>query len=68
MSRADDILQFIVDHTAQRGFPPTLREIANEFGVSSTNGIRWHLAILVAQGRIQRTKRTPRGIRVMKQE
>ena len=44
--RQQDILDFIEDFLQKRGYPPTLREIGNEFGISSTNGVRVNLAAL----------------------
>ena len=44
--RQQDILDFIESFLQKRGYPPTLREIGNEFGISSTNGVRVNLAAL----------------------
>lgn len=44
--RQQDILDFIEDFTQKRGYPPTLKEIGHEFGISSTNGVRVNLLAL----------------------
>jgi len=59
--RAREILQFIRTFTRERGYPPTIREIGKSFGISSTNGVRYHLAILEREGRLSRRSRISRG-------
>jgi repressor LexA len=41
--RQRDILDFISASIAERGFPPTLREIGEHFNIRSTNGVNDHL-------------------------
>lgn len=52
--RQQKILDFIVSAVQQRGFPPTLREISTEFGISSTQGVRRHIDALEKKGYIGR--------------
>ncbi len=59
--RAREILQFIRAFTRERGYPPTIREIGKAFGISSTNGVRYHLNILEREGRLSRRSRISRG-------
>ena len=37
--RQEMVLQYIESSIAQRGYPPTLREIGNFMGIHSTNGV-----------------------------
>ncbi|TMQ73440.1 MAG: repressor LexA, partial [Candidatus Eisenbacteria bacterium] len=60
--RASTILGFIQRFTREHGFPPTIREIGSEFGIASTNGVRYHLNILVKGGQLKRSGRISRGI------
>jgi repressor LexA len=60
--RTEEILAFIKRHTRERGFPPTIREIGREFGISSTNGVRYHLSLLEKQGLVAHKDRLSRGI------
>jgi len=60
--RASTILGFIQRFTREHGFPPTIREIGSEFGIASTNGVRYHLNILVKGGHLKRSGRISRGI------
>ena len=52
--RQQSILDFIVREIQSRGFPPTLREISTEFGISSTQGVRRHIDALEKKGYIER--------------
>ena len=52
--RQQDILDFIVQMIQLKGYPPTLREIATQFEISSTQGVRRHIDALVKKGYIVR--------------
>ena len=53
-NRQQDILNFIVQEIRKKGYPPTLREISGEFGISSTQGVRRHIDALEKKGYIER--------------
>ena len=63
--RQQEILDFIEDFIGRRGYPPTLREIGNEFGISSTNGVRVNLAALEKKQYIIRRPWLSRGIELV---
>lgn len=56
------IYAFIRTQILEKRRPPTVREIANAHGISSTNGVRSHLAAIVRKGWITITPRVARGI------
>ena len=56
------IFDFIAQTIRSRGAPPTIREIMEEFAISSTNGVRTTLAALEKKGHIRRHARLSRGI------
>jgi repressor LexA len=60
--RAGKILAFIHGFTREHGFPPTIREIGEAFGISSTNGVRYYLTLLEKGGHLKRSGRISRGI------
>lgn len=60
--RAREILGFIERFTRERGYPPTIREIGEEFSISSTNGVRYHLNLLEKSGHLKRSEKISRGI------
>ena len=63
--RQQAIFDFIVDTVGHRGAPPTIREIMDEFAISSTNGVRTTLAALEKKGHIRRHPRLSIGIELV---
>jgi len=61
-TRTWEMLAFIQRFTREKGFPPTIREIGEAFGISSTNGVRYHLSLLEKSGHLKRTSKLSRGI------
>lgn len=62
--RSRQILAYIQDYSRDHGFPPTIREIGAAFKISSTNGVRYYLNLLVRGGHLQRSGKISRGIGV----
>lgn len=62
--RQAEILAFIRDYHSERGAAPTVREIADHFGLRSTNAVADHLRALERKGAIEREGRAARGIRL----
>lgn len=58
-----EVLCLIDCHTRTRGFPPTLAEIANHFGISST-GAKNHVLALIRKGMLRRTPSIARGLSI----
>lgn len=48
--RQREVLRAIDRLTAKRGKPPSFRELANQLGISSINGIQCHLRSLRSKG------------------
>jgi repressor LexA len=48
------IFNFIRKHIENKGFPPAIRDICDEFGISSPNGVMCHLKALEKKGYIDR--------------
>lgn len=61
--RQRDILDFISASIAERGFPPTLREIGEHFSIRSTNGVNDHLKALEKKGHLRREDLKSRAMR-----
>ncbi len=66
-ARQQAIMNFVAEAIRHRGAPPTIREIMEEFGISSTNGVRSTLAALERKGHIRRHARLSRGIELVHQ-
>lgn len=60
--RQEEILEFIRTAIAGRGIPPSMREIGEQLGIRSTNGVEGHLAALEKGGYITRERGKSRGI------
>jgi SOS-response transcriptional repressor LexA len=58
------ILDFIRACIQRRGYPPSIREIGEKFGIASTNGVSDHLWALEKRGYITREPMVARGIRL----
>lgn len=53
-TRQARILQFIRDHTATIGYPPTVREIGAHAGLTSPSSTHRQLEVLTAKGYLRR--------------
>ena len=60
--RAREILAFIQRFSREQGYPPTIREIGEQFHIASTNGVRYYLQKLEREGHFKRTSKLSRGI------
>ena len=65
--RQREILRYILDRIEERGAPPTMREIADHFGLSSPASVKVHLDALEKKGFIKRREWTARGIEPVKE-
>lgn len=66
--RQKEVLAFIRQQVAQRGYPPSIREIGQKFGIRSTNGVRGILLALERKGEIRRSPQLSRGIELVHPE
>ena len=57
------ILQVIGEFTSERGYPPSVREIGERVGLSSSSTIHAHLKALEKRGLISRDPTKPRALR-----
>ena len=58
------ILDYICSEIQKRGFPPTYREIAKQFGIKSTNGVNATIIALEKKGYLKKYSNLSRGIGV----
>ncbi len=61
--RRQQILDYVVETTRQRGYPPSLREIAKAVGLKSASTVLFHLRVLEKAGLVERTPSLNRAIR-----
>ncbi len=60
------ILDYIKSYTCECGSPPTIRQIGEEFGIKSPNGVTCHLAALKKKGLLDDEPGQRRSLRVTK--
>ena len=58
------VYEFIRDKIQNRGYGPTVREIGEQFGISSPNGVMCHLKALEKKGLISREPNMSRAIQL----
>ncbi|HVR32311.1 MAG TPA: transcriptional repressor LexA [Acidimicrobiia bacterium] len=63
--RQRQVLDYIRDTVADRGYPPSVREIGDAIGLSSPSTVHSHLSTLVKLGYIRRDPTKPRAIEVL---
>jgi repressor LexA len=61
--RRQQILDFVVATTRQRGYPPTVREIGDAVGLRSSSTVHFHLNVLQKMGLIERDGSLTRALR-----
>ncbi len=59
------ILDFIIQQQAQRGYPPSVREICEAANLSSTSTVHGHLERFERKGYIRRDPTKPRAIEIL---
>ncbi|GMQ99149.1 MAG: transcriptional repressor LexA [Acidimicrobiia bacterium] len=67
-TRQREILDLIRTTVANRGYPPSVREIGDVVGLSSPSTVHSHLSTLAAEGYIRRDPSKPRAIEVIEDD
>lgn len=65
MSPRKRIVRFIQEFTQAKGYPPTVREVADGAGFLSCNTAHYHLRILRYTGCVTWIEDSPRTLRVL---
>lgn len=60
--RQREVLALIHRSVRDRGYAPSLREIADELAIKSTNGVNDHLTALERKGLVRRDFKTSRAL------
>ena len=64
--RQKKILEVLQDFQDQNGYPPSIREICSQAGISSTSVVNYYLEQLEEMNYIERDRRISRGVRLLK--
>jgi repressor LexA len=62
--KRQQILEFIGDRVREQGYPPSVREIGEAVGLTSSSTVHAHLAVLQREGYLVRDPSKPRAIEV----
>jgi len=62
--RHHKILEFLQDYQRENRYPPSIREIGEKTGISSTSVVNYYLDQLEKKGMIERDRKISRGVRV----
>jgi repressor LexA len=63
-ARQREVLEFVESEVAHRGYPPTVREIGEALGLSSSSTVHAHLAALQDKGYLTRDPTKPRALEI----
>src|SRR5947207_15686580 len=63
--RQKNILKYIEVYVDERGYPPSIREIGDQVGISSTSVVDYNLKVLEREGRIRRDREVSRGLELV---
>ncbi|MDQ7800412.1 MAG: transcriptional repressor LexA [Armatimonadota bacterium] len=64
--RQRQILDFVIEYTRRRGYPPSVRDIGNALHLTSSSTVHSHLSALEKKGYLRRDPSKPRAIEVLK--
>ncbi len=64
-ARQQEIYEFIREHAATHGYPPTVRDIGRAVGLASSSTVHAHLANLEKAGLLRRDPTKPRAIELL---
>ena len=63
--RRKDVLQAIREHIAEKGFPPSVREIGERTGLRSSCTVQRHIEVLIEKGYLRRDGSKARTLEVV---
>lgn len=63
--RQQQIMDFILSELNRKGYPPSVREIGQAVGLSSSSTVHSHLAALERKGYIRRDPTKPRALEIL---
>ena len=63
--RQQNIMAFLREFISENRFPPTIREIGERVGITSTSVVKYNLDVLERENLIERDREISRGIRIV---
>jgi repressor LexA len=65
--RQSEILTFVERYTESHGYPPSVREIGQAMGLTSSSTVHSHLAALERKGYLRRDPSKPRALEILRE-
>lgn len=62
--RHQRILDFVLEYQRENRYPPSIREIGEKTGITSTSVVNYYLDQLEKMGKIERDRKISRGVRI----
>lgn len=66
--RQQNILDYVQEFQSEHGFPPSIREIGEFFGIRSTNGVSDHLRAIEKKGFLKSTGHQSRSLQIVRDD
>ncbi len=66
--RQQEILTFVHRYTEAHGYPPSVREIGQALGLTSSSTVHSHLSALEKKGYVRRDPSKPRALEILRDE
>ena len=66
--RQQQIYDFIKEYQQEKGYPPSVREMASAVGLSSPSTVHAHLSALEARGLLKRDATKPRALELFNED
>ncbi len=66
--RQQEILTFVYRYTESHGYPPSVREIGQAMGLTSSSTVHSHLEALARKGFLRRDPSKPRALEILRDE
>ena len=66
--RQQQIYDFIKEYQQEKGYPPSVREMASAVGLSSPSTVHAHLSALEARGLLKRDATKPRALELFEMD
>ena len=66
--RQQQIYDFIKEYQQEKGYPPSVREMASAVGLSSPSTVHAHLSALEARGLLKRDATKPRALELFDED
>ncbi len=66
--RQQEILTFVHRHSDAHGYPPSVREIGQALGLTSSSTVHSHLSALEKKGYVKRDPSKPRALEILRDE